>query len=221
MCALPARGILFFSVMRGLSVSLAILSTWALISCIYSEIPGFRPLEPGRSDGKYLHQYSDFVFPTKIGHFLRVSMNNLDPHGVEVSVVYNSDSGILLTVYVYPTRRYSYDTGRDPLEEHFRGVRDMAVRNSPDARLISDGPSRVKQNGKSYTGRRAVMSLEDFRAKATRSRKRPKGISELIIFRLGDFFIKYRITYSEAIEIKAEREINDFMSALRWPAEVG
>ncbi|MGH7148355.1 MAG: hypothetical protein ACREIJ_10725 [Nitrospiraceae bacterium] len=146
-------------------------------------------------------------------------MHNLDPLGQEVSVIYNSDSGIMLTVYVYPTRRSSLDTEKDPLEYHFQGLKGTALRNSPGAQLTADGPSRVTQNGKSYTGRRAVMTLEDFRAKATRSRKRPKGISELHVFRLGEHFIKYRMAYSDAVRSKAEKEIKDFMSALKWPAE--
>lgn len=209
MCAVSARP----------SVLPVVFGTCLLISCVYSEIPGLRPLGPAGLDEKYVHDYSNFVFPNRIGHFIRVSLHNLDPLGQEVSVIYNSDRGIMLTVYVYPTRQLSLDTEKDPLEYHFQGVKDMALRNSPGAKLVSEGSARVIQNGKSYTGRRMVMSLEDFRAKTTRSGKRPKGISELLIFRLGDHFIKYRIAYSDAIRSKAENEIKNFITALKWPSE--
>lgn len=209
----------YFSVRWRLRVLLIAMSTCVFTSCSYSEIPGLRLLGPAGPDEKYVHDYSGFVFPNRIGHFVRVSMHNLDPIGGEISVVYNSDSGIMLTVYVYPTWRASVGTEKDPLEDHFQGLKDMALRNSPGAQLTADGPSRVTQNEKSYSGRKAVMTLEDFRAKATRSRKRPKGISELHVFRLGEYFIKYRIAYSEAIRSKAEKEIKDFMGALKWPSE--
>ena len=220
MCALPARPEERGDQKKtGLSVLVAVASTWLLISCTHSEIPGLRPLGPDGSNDKYVHDFSNFVFPKQIGRFLRLSLHNLDPIGREVSVIYNSDSGIMLTVYVYPTRQLSLETGKDPLEDHFQGVKGVALRNSPGAKLLSEGPSRVMQNGKSFTGRRVVMALEDFREKAIRSRQRPKGISELLIFRLGEHFIKYRIAYSDAIRGKAENEIKDFMSALRWPSE--
>ena len=208
-----------FSVVRGLGSRLAVLSTWALISCTHSEISGFRPLGPAGSDDKYVHEFSNFVFPKQIGNFIRVSLQNLDPYGREVSVIYNSDSGIMLTVYVYPTTQLSLETEKDPLEEHFRGVKGVALRNSPGAKLVSEGSARLVQNGKSYSGKMAVMTMEDFRAKAKPSRKRPKGISELRVFRLGEHFIRYRMAYTEAIRGKAEKEIKDFMSALKWPAE--
>ena len=205
--------------MEGLGARLAVLSTWALISCTHSEISGFRPLGPAESDDKYVHEFSNFVFPKQIGHFLRLNMHNNDRDGRDISVEYNSDTGIVLTVQVYPARRSSLETGKDPLEEHFQGTKGTALRNSPGAQLISEGPARLVQNGKSYSGKMAVMTMEDFRAKAKPSRKRPKGISELRVFRLGEHFIRYRIAYTEAIRGKAEKEIKDFMSALKWPAE--
>jgi hypothetical protein len=208
-----------FSYTRGCSVLVTALSTCLFISCIYSEIPGLRPLGPEGSDESYVHEFSNFVFPKQLGHFIRLNMHNNDRDGRDISVEYNSDTGIMLTVQVYPARRSSLETGKDPLEEHFQGTKGTALRNSPDAQLISEGPARVMQNGKSYSGRMAVMTLEDFRGRAKPSRKRPKGISELRVFRLGEHFIRYRMAYSEAVRGKAEKEIKDFMSALKWPSE--
>src|SRR2546425_1105256 len=99
------------------------------------------------------------------------------------------------------------------------GAVGTVLRNSPDAQLISEGPARVTQNGKSYSGKMAVMTMQDFRAKSKPSRKRPKGISDLRLFRLGEYFIKYRMAYSEAIRGKAEKEIKGFMISLKWPSE--
>jgi len=146
-------------------------------------------------------------------------MHNNDRHGRDVSVEYNSDTGIMLTVQVYPAWRSTLEVRKDPLEEHFQGVMGTVLRNSPDAQLISEGPARVTQNGKSYSGKMAVMTMEDFRAKSKPSRKRPKGISDLRLFRLGEYFIKYRMAYSEAIRGKAEKEIKGFMISLKWPSE--
>jgi hypothetical protein len=210
-----------FSFTRGFCILVAAVSTCLLISCIYLEVPGLRPLGPEGSDESYVHEFSNFVFPKKVGHFLRLNMQNNDRHGSDVSVEYNSDTGIMLTVQVYPARRSSLETGKDPLEAHFQGVKGTVLRNSPDAQLISEGPARVTQKGKSYSGKMAVMTMEDFRARAKPSRKRPKGISELRVFRLGEHFIKYRMTYSEAIRGNAEKEIRDFMIRLKWPSEEG
>lgn len=203
------------------NVLLTVLSACLLLSCVHSDIPGLRPLEPVGSDEKYIHDYSNFVFPKQIGHFLRLNMHNNDRDGHDISVEYNSDTGIMLTVQVYPAWRSSLETRKDPLEEHFQGVKGTVLRNSPDARLISEGPAHVMQNGKSYSGKMALMTLEDFRAKAKASRKRPKGISDLRLFRLGEHFIRYRMAYSEAIRGKAEKEIKDFISNLKWPPEDG
>ena len=215
----PRRMMSSFSFTRGLSVLVTAVSACLFISCIHSQIPGMRPLEAGGSDDRYVHEFSNFVFPKQIGHFLRLNMHNNDRDGRDISVEYNSDTGIVLTVQVYPARRSSLETGKDPLEEHFQGTKGTALRNSPGAQLISEGPARLVQNGKSYSGKMAVMTMEDFRAKAKPSRKRPKGISELRVFRLGEHFIRYRMAYTEAIRGKAEKEIKDFMSALKWPAE--
>lgn len=211
----------FFSFTRGFRVLVAAVSTCLLISCIYSEIPGLRPLGPEGSDESYVHEFSNFVFPKKVGHFLRLDMHNNDRHGRDVSVEYNSDTGIILTVQVYPAWRSTLEVRKDPLEEHFQGVMGTVLRNSPDAQLISEGPARVTQNGKSYSGKMAVMTMQDFRAKSKPSRKRPKGISDLRLFRLGEYFIKYRMAYSEAIRGKAEKEIKGFMISLKWPSEEG
>src|SRR2546428_6349075 len=211
----------FFSFTRGFRVLVAAVSTCLLVSCIYSEIPGLRPLGPEGSDESYVHEFSNFVFPKKVGHFLRLNMHNNDRHGRDVSVEYNSDTGIMLTVQVYPAWRSTLEVRKDPLEEHFQGVMGTVLRNSPDAQLISEGPARVTQNGKSYSGKMAVMTMEDFRAKSKPSRKRPKGISDFRFFRLGVDFTKYRIGYRLALRRQVEEEMKGFIARLKWPSEEG
>src|SRR5207247_6853489 len=109
----------------------------------------------------------------------------------------------------------------DAMGEHVEVVMSTVLRNSADAQLLSEGPPRVKQIGKSYSGKMAVMTMQEFRAKSKPSRKRPKGISDLRLFRLGEYFIKYRMAYTEAIRGKAEKEIKGFMISLKWPSEEG
>src|SRR5438046_9283010 len=93
----------FFSFTRGFRVLVAAVSTCLLISCIYSEVPGLRLLGPEGSDESYVHEFSNFVFAKKVGHVLRLDMLNNDRHGRADGVGYNSATGLMLHVHVYPS----------------------------------------------------------------------------------------------------------------------
>src|SRR5438093_13770548 len=92
----------FFSFTRGFRVLVAAVSTCLLISCIYSEIPGLRPLGPAGSDESYVHEFSNFVVPDTVGQLQRWDLNIIVPLGRYFTVDHASDTGIRLPIQQHP-----------------------------------------------------------------------------------------------------------------------
>ena len=200
-----------------------LLSGTLLAACVTTGIPGMKVISSQEGEETYLHEFSKFVFPKLVESFNRVKIHSFDRDGHDIGIGYNSRSGINLTIYVYPLQQANARGGDDVLENHFQDVKGVTLRAHPGAQLVSVGPIVMEQNGKSYLGRKAILTVEDivrsgsFFYELGLTGIASRGISELYVFRLNQYFIKYRVTYVDSISDKAKSEVPSFMRALHWP----
>lgn len=154
----------------------------------------------------WVHEASSFVFPPDVGTFTRVDASRFDEPGRNVSVGY-VDRGlrVMASVYVYPNPGL-------PLAGHFEQVKRDVLDIHPQARLLSEGQWTLEQGDRKFTGRRAAFA---FRLAA--ADKEQEVVSEAYLLRLGEFFIKFRITCPKARYEPAAERIERFLKSLKLP----
>lgn len=146
-------------------------------------------------------QRSSFKFPSRVGLFVREGAPKLDAGG-DPYAQYWAGSLILATVYYYQTRGHT-------LAREFADCKNEVRRYTPKAQLISDS----RMTGRPQPGLRAI-----FIARSGALAARGPAKSQLVIFQIGDRFLKYRITYQLAHAERADREVDDFVRRFPWPA---
>jgi len=163
------------------------------------------PIELTR-DVPWRHEPSGFVFPQDVVTFTRVSAFRYDDEGRNVSVGY-SDRALrtILTAYVYPS-------GGAPLAKHFEQVVRDVREVHPDAEVLAEGAWKLEQNGRKFTGRRAT-----FRFRATIGGQEREFVSEAYLLRLGDLFLKFRVTCPKDTYEAASDRIARFLQTLKIP----
>lgn len=142
---------------------------------------------------------SGFKFPERVGLFVRKGGVKLDEGG-DPFAHYFAGSLVLATVYYYRTRGHM-------LEREYSDCKNEVRKYTPSARLISD--SRVSVA--SQIGRRAIFTAQKGLLAAGSPAK-----SQLVIFKTGDRFLKFRITYPIAHAERADAEIEKFLQAFPW-----
>jgi hypothetical protein len=162
-----------------------------------------QPFQAGAAPGELVHKDSGFAFPSRIGSFLRVTGHQYDAHGRDISVGYNGDIPVVVTVYVYPAGRQTLDA--DLLEQ--------------SAAVLGAHP------GATVTGQRTVhVTPEGLDAKSVAfafsadfyGKNQPLH-SELVLARHGETFVKYRITYPTSLADLASEDSSKFLQHFDWP----
>jgi hypothetical protein len=141
------------------------------------------------------------VFPSQVGLFTRHGPVELDHFGDPLAD-YWAGSLVFANVFYYRTSGHT-------LEREYSECKDAVKIGSSHARLISD--SAFVLSG--HRGKRAIFSIE----KGALARSEPVK-SQLVIFGVGDRFLKFRITYSQAHADRAEQEIDRFLHSYPWPS---
>src|SRR5262249_5914122 len=160
-------------------------------------------------DGVYVHAPSAMAFPPTVGAFHRAAILQYDEEGRDVSVGYEyrgSDGRIAATVYVYPAPSLTSIGSSESvvaeerarlMEREFNARKREVLSVTPDARLVAEGETILRQGRMSYAGRRAEFVLE-----RVFSGQRQRLGSELYIFGYvgGEWIVKYRFTYPVALD---------------------
>lgn len=141
------------------------------------------------------------LFPSRVGLFTRHGRVELDDWGDPLAG-YWAGSLVFANVYYYRTRGHTF-------EREYSECKDAVKIASSNARLISD--SAFSRSGR--RGRRAIFVIKKGGLAQWGSAK-----SQLIIFAIGDRFLKFRITYSTDHAERAEKEIDTFLRSYPWPA---
>jgi hypothetical protein len=159
-------------------------------------------------DKTWVHAPSKWEFPVKVGEFQRISVYQYDENGRDVSVGYNQKAlHITATAYVYPN-------GGTELAKHLEQVQAELMQVHPDAKLQSQGDWTLKQGERQFTGLKATYTWSE----PARPTDRPIDVtSEVYVLKLGDWFIKYRITYPTAGGDGAAKQVAALQAALTLP----
>lgn len=182
----------------------AMAATWLLAGCAVTPAPApAQPFRPGDEPGELIHKDSGFAFPARIGSFARFQGHQYDQDGRDISVGYTGDIPSLVTVFVFPAEDADLETA---LVKHSASV----LKAYPGARV---------------TGRRMVQVTPQeipavsvsFEFSAAFQGREQALHSELVLAQRGDRYIKYRITYPEAIADIAGEDSGKFLQFFAWP----
>ena len=177
----------------------ALVGTILFTGCVS---PG-EPFRAGSQPGEIVHQDSSFSFPARIGSFARVSGRQYDPKGRDISVGYNGDIPVVVTVYVYPRsgRTLEADLVRQSAE---------VLAAYPGSELLGTRSVVVSPQG---IAARAVSFgfLANFRG------EQQQMYSELVLAQSGSRFVKYRITYPVSLTDLAAEDSSKFLQHFAWP----
>lgn len=158
----------------------------------------------------WVHEPSGFRFPPDVGTFTRVNALRYDDDGRDVSVGYNDRAlKTILTVYVYP-----HDG--DTVEAEFAKTKGSVRQVHPRAKALADGKWDLTQGRRKFTGRRAAF---EFTVKA--ADRQQEVVSEACLLRVGDYFVKFRMTCPKDKHEPASDRATRFMQSLKLPDAVG
>ena len=159
-----------------------------------------------RADDDYVHSFTGFTFPQKVGAFERGRITPFNEAHSDIEVDYdNKPYTVHLSAYVYPAH--------DLLKKHYEQCKADVMQVHPDAKLLEENPMTLDKAGTKYDG---FYALFLFRGKFVANTDQDL-LSQLIVFQRGDYYVLFRISYAASDKVKAEAEINDFIQQLAWP----
>jgi hypothetical protein len=162
-----------------------------------------QPFESGSVPGELVHKDSGFVFPPRIGTFLRSQAHQYDARGEDISVGYTGEIPSAITVYVYPT------AGRT-LEADLVSHSADLIKAYPGATILSRRQVEVTPQG-------VDAELVSFAFTSVFLGREQPLHAELVLARHGDRFVKYRITYPVALADIAGEDSGKFLHYFNWP----
>ena len=160
------------------------------------------------SEGEvWVHDPSGFRFPPDLGTFTRLGASRFDDKGRNVSVTYGDRAlKVLVTAFVYP------NTPNMSLAAHFEQVKRELRSVNRNAKVLAEGPWTLEQGKQKFTGRRAAFSF----AIDARGRMQ-EVVSEVYLLRLGDKFVKFRVTCPQDKHEPAVDRVGRFLQSLKLP----
>ena len=166
-----------------------------------------------RASGTWEHQASGLRFPDQIGSYRRVVINQYNQPGTDVGVGYNYESylaSVAFTVYVRPpltlqsgalaSLSEQFEIEKEVINIHHPGTQESWVHD--ESFLTENGSVPVKAAEFRYT--------ENF------SFRRQPVVSQLYLFDLGGWFVKYRLTFAEAQEQQARELAGHMLISAPW-----
>jgi hypothetical protein len=171
--------------------------------------------------GPYLHRPAKAVFAEKVGAFSRISVNEYDAQGRDVSASYDlatPQGRIVVTAYIYPAPEVagSGDSKRVARVQlcgrHFDEIHKIIANRNGNARPLEQGrglavPDVPVELSHRYTYR--------YRAPLDDREQDVRSEAHLYCYVGGDWLVKYRVTAPAAADGQAE--IADFIRRGPWP----
>lgn len=162
-----------------------------------------QPFVEGVAPGELIHADSGIHFPARVGSFARFTGHQYDEQGRDISVGYNGDIPAVVTVYVYPAEG-------EPLEQALVSQSADVLSAYPDAKVVDRRTVQV-------TPAEIDAEAVSFSFSAMFYGKQQPLHSELVLARHGERFVKYRITYPEALADLAAEDSSKFLHHFAWP----
>lgn len=165
------------------------------------------------ASGTWQHQPSGLSFPEQVGSYRRVVINQYNQPGTDIGVGYNYESyaaSVAFTVYVRPpltlqsgalaSLSEQFDIEREVIRIHHPGTQESWVRD--DAFLTENGSAPVK--------------TAEFRYVENFSFRRQPVVSQLYLFDLDGWIVKYRLTFAAAQEEQAREIARHILTSAPW-----
>jgi hypothetical protein len=163
--------------------------------------------------GVYEHPLSKISFPERVGQFNRGGIIQFDSIGANVGVGYSLvalGAEVLITAYVYPVEAPQASPSV-VLENQFVAEKAAIMRSHGIERLLSEADVSLSWNVEPK-GKLASFSFEEAFLKRTQPVR-----SELYLFIVKKYFLKYRITYPEKQSEEVKPHIEQFLDEVRSP----
>lgn len=180
---------------------------YLLLVIIISCQPAYLKLPPEINvQGVYKHKHLPIHFPESISGFKRVRIVEYSEEEKNVSVGYNHrtlSKNITFTIYLTADSLldvYSGDTLRQVVIKTRSGIEYFYEK----VKVISDEKSEFKDV---YPGRKIIFKLKD-------PQKPYMSISELHVFKLDHWVMKYRISYPEKQQSLVKQDIIDIIGKI-------
>ena len=157
-------------------------------------------------EGVYKHKHLPISFPENISGFKRFSITEHSDDEKSVSIGYNlraENKYIIFTVYLTSDSLLNLYPG-DTLKQVIIANRTSIEYVYDRVEVISDEESKFKDV---YPGRKIIFELKD-------PRKSFMSNSELHVFKVNDWIIKYRITYPEIQRLIVQQDIADIIGEI-------
>lgn len=165
--------------------------------------PAPQPFRSGELPGELVHKDSGFVFPSRLGSFLRSQAHQYDDEGRDISVAYSGEIPSAVTVYVYPNAGRTLEAD---LVTHSANI----VATYPGATII--GRRHVEVTPEGVDAEAVSFSFtSNFMGKEQLLR------AELVLAQHGTRFVKYRITYPANFADLAGEDSGKFLHYFDWP----
>lgn len=171
-----------------------------LVACA---TPAPQPFRAGAKPGELVHKDSGFVFPSRIGPYLRSQAYQYDEQGRDISVGYNAEIPSAVTVYVYPAEG--------------RTLESDLVTHSADIVAAYPGATIVDRRHVEVTPEGVAAEAVTFEFTSSFYGKQQPLHAELVLAQYGSRFVKYRITYPATLADLAGEDSGKFLHFFDWP----
>ena len=162
-----------------------------------------------RVSGGTLHVPSGVIFPSRIGPFQFATTKLYGSGGRDAGAAYNVGSTIRADVYVFPVGT----NGKD-FNAELRIQQNAIKQLNKAVKLVSQGPYRLNQGGRTITGTRVQYEL----TRSLFGGKSQRCGSQLYLFRDGPWLIQGRFSYPIEQGATSNRQIEEFFRLWQWRA---
>ncbi len=160
------------------------------------------------------HTHSGMEFPPKVSGFDRINPTAYDSEGLDVSVGYVlfHPKKCNITFYIYPATA--------GLEEHVVEIKNQIETYHKDAVLISESETAHEHSGVTHTGKELIYTFREIYSVPTLfgvGYREQDVESRAYLYVYKDWYMKYRITYSQEFQDEIDIYLSSFMKRLVWP----
>src|SRR5262245_31797338 len=163
-----------------------------------------------RDGGDFVAQKSGFVFPEKVADFKRGPIRAYDKEGGDVSIAYFTPSQITVSVYVYSRGPATEESRQRELEKSTSGV----LQQGAGADIAGSETYSLVRGDTTVSG---TLVTFDFPQGFPGHHEAAKSV--LLLFSIGDFYLKFRCTYQAKGHDTAWPRLQEFVERLKWPEE--
>jgi hypothetical protein len=167
---------------------------------------------PDLGPAAFVHAQSGMRFPAQLDGFEWMRQAQYDAEGRDVSSHYTHPTGIVLSVYVFPTTSYSTGGGDVTRAEFLRAAGELLSRS---AATVTESKTFWRLGGALHEGDGLGLQALSFDSPLFYE---PTQATEILyVFTTGAWHIKFRATFSRDLGKYGRHQVEEFVHHLPWP----